>query len=209
MKIFYSFFLISSLFFSVAQAQNSEPLNDSKTFLAKLKEKSSQNKTIRADFTEERFLTIMKEPQKSTGIFYYKKDNMLRWEKTFPSSYIFISANNKVKVRESDKERDVSSFNQVIGRIKDLMLTLVNGDFGNSKQFEPSYFQTSQSYIVKLKPKNKRMGNSFEYIQLSFNKKNMLLDELSFFEKSGDKNVMKFSNQQVNIPLDDTLFTGF
>jgi len=190
-------------------AQNPEPLTDSKDFILRLKEQSQQNKTIKADFTEERYMSVLKEPQKSSGIFYYKKDNMLRWEKTAPSSYIFISADNKVKVRESDKVKDVSSVNQVISRIKDLMLTLVNGNFNDSKQFEPSYFQTAQSYIVKLKPRNKRMSNSFEYIQLSFNKKNMLLDELSFFEKSGDKNVMKFSNQRVNIPLADTLFTNF
>ncbi|MBE7509566.1 MAG: outer membrane lipoprotein carrier protein LolA [Bacteroidia bacterium] len=194
---------------TAVSAQNPEPLADSKDFILRLKEQSQQNKTIKADFTEERYMSVLKELQKSSGIFYYKKDNMLRWEKTAPSSYIFISADNKVKVRESDKVKDVSSVNQVIGRIKDLMLTLVNGNFNDSKQFEPSYFQTAQSYIVKLKPRNKRMSNSFEYIQLSFNKKNMLLDELSFFEKSGDKNVMKFSNQRVNIPLADTLFTNF
>ncbi|HRV53559.1 MAG TPA: outer membrane lipoprotein carrier protein LolA [Bacteroidia bacterium] len=194
---------------TAVSAQNPEPLADSKDFILRLKEQSQQNKTIKADFTEERYMSVLKEPQKSSGIFYYKKDNMLRWEKTAPSSYIFISADNKVKVRESDKVKDVSSVNQVISRIKDLMLTLVNGNFNDSKQFEPSYFQTAQSYIVKLKPRNKRMSNSFEYIQLSFNKKNMLLDELSFFEKSGDKNVMKFSNQRVNIPLADTLFTNF
>ncbi|KXK47595.1 MAG: outer membrane lipoprotein carrier protein LolA [Bacteroidetes bacterium OLB10] len=202
-------FWIMLLITTAVAAQNPEPLTDSKDFILRLKEQSQQNKTIKADFTEERYMSVLKEPQKSSGIFYYKKDNMLRWEKTAPSSYIFISADNKVKVRESDKVKDVSSVNQVIGRIKDLMLTLVNGNFNDSKQFEPSYFQTAQSYIVKLKPRNKRMSNSFEYIQLSFNKKNMLLDELSFFEKSGDKNVMKFSNQRVNIPLADTLFTNF
>ncbi len=202
-------FWIMLLITTAVAAQNPEPLTDSKDFILRLKEQSQQNKTIKADFTEERYMSVLKEPQKSSGIFYYKKDNMLRWEKTAPSSYIFISADNKVKVRESDKVKDVSSVNQVIGRIKDLMLTLVNGNFNDSKQFEPSYFQTAQSYIVKLKPRNKRMSNSFEYIQLSFNKKNMLLDELSFFEKSGDKNVMKFSNQRVNIPLTDTLFTNF
>lgn len=202
-------FWIMLLITTAVSAQNPEPLADSKDFILRLKEQSQQNKTIKADFTEERYMSVLKEPQKSSGIFYYKKDNMLRWEKTAPSSYIFISADNKVKVRESDKVKDVSSVNQVIGRIKDLMLTLVNGNFNDSKQFEPSYFQTAQSYIVKLKPRNKRMSNSFEYIQLSFNKKNMLLDELSFFEKSGDKNVMKFSNQRVNIPLADTLFTNF
>lgn len=209
MKHLHRLFWLMLLITSAVAAQNPEPLTDSKDFISRLKEQSQQNKTIKADFTEERYMSVLKEPQKSNGIFYYKKDNMLRWEKTAPSSYIFISADNKVKVRESDKIKDVSSVNQVIGRIKDLMLTLVNGNFNDSKQFEPSYFQTAQSYIVKLKPKNKRMSNSFEYIQLSFNKKNMLLDELSFFEKSGDKNVMKFSNQRVNIPLADTLFTNF
>ncbi len=209
MKHLHRLFWLMLLITSAVAAQNPEPLSDSKDFISRLKEQSQQNKTIKADFTEERYMSVLKEPQKSNGIFYYKKDNMLRWEKTAPSSYIFISADNKVKVRESDKIKDVSSVNQVIGRIKDLMLTLVNGNFNDSKQFEPSYFQTAQSYIVKLKPKNKRMSNSFEYIQLSFNKKNMLLDELSFFEKSGDKNVMKFSNQRVNIPLADTLFTNF
>lgn len=209
MKHLHRLFWLMLLITSAVAAQNPEPLSDSKDFISRLKEQSQQNKTIKADFTEERYMSVLKEPQKSNGIFYYKKDNLLRWEKTAPSSYIFISADNKVKVRESDKIKDVSSVNQVIGRIKDLMLTLVNGNFNDSKQFEPSYFQTAQSYIVKLKPKNKRMSNSFEYIQLSFNKKNMLLDELSFFEKSGDKNVMKFSNQRVNIPLADTLFTNF
>ncbi|HNT81804.1 MAG: Outer-membrane lipoprotein carrier protein [Bacteroidia bacterium] len=209
MKHLHRLFWIMLLITTAVSAQNPEPLADSKDFILRLKEQSQQNKTIKADFTEERYMSVLKEPQKSSGIFYYKKDNMLRWEKTAPSSYIFISADNKVKVRESDKVKDVSSVNQVISRIKDLMLTLVNGNFNDSKQFEPSYFQTAQSYIVKLKPRNKRMSNSFEYIQLSFNKKNMLLDELSFFEKSGDKNVMKFSNQRVNIPLADTLFTNF
>ncbi len=209
MKHLHRLFWIMLLITTAVSAQNPEPLADSKDFILRLKEQSQQNKTIKADFTEERYMSVLKELQKSSGIFYYKKDNMLRWEKTAPSSYIFISADNKVEVRESDKVKDVSSVNQVIGRIKDLMLTLVNGNFNDSKQFEPSYFQTAQSYIVKLKPRNKRMSNSFEYIQLSFNKKNMLLDELSFFEKSGDKNVMKFSNQRVNIPLADTLFTNF
>ncbi|HNF41694.1 MAG TPA: outer membrane lipoprotein carrier protein LolA, partial [Bacteroidia bacterium] len=156
-----------------------------------------------------RFMSALKEPQTSYGIFYYKKENKLRWEKTKPSSYVFISENNKVRVKENNHEKDVSSYNQVVGRIKDLMLTLVNGDFSNGKQFDPQYFQTKTEYIVKLKPRNKRMSNAFDYIQLSFNKKNLLLEELAFYEKSGDRNIMKFSNQMVNQELNDSLFKNF
>ncbi|HMU77497.1 MAG: outer membrane lipoprotein carrier protein LolA [Bacteroidetes bacterium] len=186
-----------------------EPLNNPAELTEKLKQASISNISIKADFIEQRFMSALKEPQTSYGIFYYKKENKLRWEKTKPSSYVFISENNKVRVKENNHEKDVSSYNQVVGRIKDLMLTLVNGDFSNGKQFDPQYFQTKTEYIVKLKPRNKRMSNAFDYIQLSFNKKNLLLEELAFYEKSGDRNIMKFSNQMVNQELNDSLFKNF
>ncbi|HOZ82560.1 MAG TPA: outer membrane lipoprotein carrier protein LolA [Bacteroidia bacterium] len=191
-----------------AKAQQ-EPLNNPAELTEKLKQASISNNTIKADFIEQRFMSALKEPQTSYGIFYYKKENKLRWEKTKPTNYVFISENNKVRVKENNHEKDVSSYNQVVGRIKDLMLTLVNGDFSNGKQFDPQYFQTKSEYIVKLKPRNKRMSNAFDYIQLSFNKKNLLLEELAFYEKSGDRNIMKFSNQMVNTELNDTLFKNF
>ncbi len=188
--------------------QNQE-LTNREEFLQKLKEQTKLNQTIKAEFTEERFLSVLKEPQKSNGLFYFKKENYLRWEKTKPQPYIFISANNKIKIKEGGQEKDVSSFNQIMTRINDLMLTLVNGTFQNSKAFSTEYFQNASEYVVKLKPRNKRIAGQFDSIQLAFNKKSMLMDELIFFEKSGDKNVMKFFNQHINEPLNDNLFLNF
>lgn len=201
--------LILFIWIPVLVNAQQEPLNNPEEFTEKLKQASISNNSIKADFVEQRFISALKEPQTSFGIFYYKKENKLRWEKTKPTSYVFISENNKVRVKENNHEKDVSSYNQVVGRIKDLMLTLVNGDFSNGKQFDPQYFQTKSEYIVKLKPRNKRMSNAFDYIQLSFNKKNLLLEELTFYEKSGDRNIMKFSNQMVNTELSDSLFKNF
>ena len=201
--------LILFIWIPVLVNAQQQPLNNPEEFTEKLKQASISNNSIKADFVEQRFMSALKEPQTSFGIFYYKKENKLRWEKTKPTSYVFISENNKVRVKENNHEKDVSSYNQVVGRIKDLMLTLVNGDFSNGKQFDPQYFQTKSEYIVKLKPRNKRMSNAFDYIQLSFNKKNLLLEELTFYEKSGDRNIMKFSNQMVNTELSDSLFKNF
>lgn len=199
------------LFLSIPVLANAqqEPLSNPAELTEKLRQAGISNNSIKADFIEQRFMSALKEPQTSYGIFYYKKENKLRWEKTKPTSYVFISENNKVRVKENNHEKDVSSYNQVVGRIKDLMLTLVNGDFSNGKQFDPQYFQTKSEYIVKLKPRNKRMSLTFDYIQLSFNKKNLLLEELAFYEKSGDRNIMKFSNQMVNTELSDSLFKNF
>ncbi|HKR03788.1 MAG TPA: outer membrane lipoprotein carrier protein LolA [Bacteroidia bacterium] len=189
--------------------QDVKPLTDEKEFLSKLKEVSTTTQSIKADFTEEKFLSYLKEPVKSTGVFYYKKENKMRWEKSAPSQYIFLVNGDKVKIKEQEKEKDVSSFNQVIGRIKEMMLTLVNGEFNTNKAYTPVYFYNDDIYLVKLVPKNKRLASVFDSIQLTFSKKTMRLKELAFYEKSGDKSIMKFFNDTVNTNLREELFINF
>jgi outer membrane lipoprotein-sorting protein len=186
-----------------------KPLADEKEFISKLKETSLSTQTIKAEFTEEKFLSYLKEPVKSTGVFYYKKENKMRWEKNTPSKYVLLINGDKVKVKEEEKEKDVSSFNQVIGKIKEMMLTLVNGEFNSTKAYQPVYFSNDEIYVVKLLPKQKRLAAVFDYIQLTFSKKNMRLKELAFYEKSGDKSIMKFFNDSANEPLSEELFTKF
>lgn len=182
---------------------------DPTAFKTKLKDVSKQTNSIVADFVEEKFSSYLKEPQKSIGIFYYKKNNKLRWEKSKPAKYIFLSNGDKVKIQDNGKEVNISSANQVVEKIKELMLVLVNGEFDSEKLFKPSYYSTAENYIVKLIPKNKRLKNLYEYIQVSFSKETMLLKELAFHEKSGDKSIMTFSNSKTNQVIADILFTNF
>lgn len=206
-NIFLIFFIL--LFSKAIVAQDVKPLNDSKEFLDKIKQTATNTNSIKAEFTEEKFSSYLKEPQKSTGVFYYKKKDKLRWEKIKPTPYIFIADNDKIKIKENDKEKDVSSFNSQIGRIKEMMLTLVNGEFNTNRAYAPVYFENNEIYLIKLVPKNKRLAAIFDYIQLIVNKENMRLKELAFFEKSGDKSIMNFFNDKVNVEISDKLFTNF
>ena len=207
----HSIFLILVLHFIVRAvcAQEMTPLKSPDGFTTKLKEVSQQTTSIISDFTEEKNASYLKEPQKSSGIFYYKKKNKLRWEKVNPVKYIFIANEDKVKIQDNGKEVNVSSANQVVGKIKDLMLTLVNGDFNSTKLFASSYFETADSYYVKLLPKNKKLSSLYDHIMLCFAKETFLLRSLTFYEKSGDKSSMIFSNSKTNQPINDTVFTSF
>ena len=89
------------------------------------------------------------------------------------------------------------------------MLTLVNGDFNSGKIFTPSYFQNHEYYFVKLIPKNKKLSAVYSYINLTFHKETLLLKELAFYEKNGDKSVMTFSNSKTNEAVEDKIFTNF
>ncbi|MBK5286047.1 MAG: outer membrane lipoprotein carrier protein LolA [Bacteroidia bacterium] len=182
---------------------------DTSEFLSKLRETSLSTNSIKADFTEEKYLSYLKEPQKSSGTFYYKKENKMRWEKKKPMQYVFLVSGNSVKIKENKKEKDISSFNQVIGKIKEMMITLVNGNFNAGKAYRPVYFFNENVYVVKLIPKNKKLASIFDYIQLTFSKESMRLKELAFYEKSGDRSIMKFFNDIVNDELDNKLFINF
>ena len=195
-------------FFSV-YAQEMKPIENTETFITKLKEQSKNTNSIVSDFVEEKFASYLKEPQKSVGVFYYKKKNKLRWEKTKPGKYIFLADADKIKIQDNSKEVNVSSASQVVGKIKELMLTLVNGDFNSGKIFAPSYFESTENYFVKLTPKNKKLAEIYSYIHLTFSKETMLLKELAFYEKNGDKSIMTFSNSKTNQVVEDSIFTKF
>ncbi len=209
MKIKGIFILFFVLSFLKVDAQNYKVLSDPSIFQKKLKEKSLATSSIRAEFSEEKNMAAFKEPHKSTGVFYYKKANKMRWEKIQPQKYVFIVNADKVRISENGKEKDVSSFNEGVGKIKDLMLVLVNGEFQNYKAFSAEYLQDEKTYLVHLTPVNKRLAKIFDSIDLVFSKENMQLREMRFLEKSGDKNTMKFHNEAMNENLPDKLFTDF
>ena len=200
--------IVCTTFYSV-YAQEMKPMGNSTEFVNKLKEASKQTNTIMADFMEEKYGSFLKEPQKSVGVFYYKKNNKIRWEKSTPFKYIFLANGDKIKIQDNGKEVNTASANKIVGKIKELMLTLVNGEFNSGKIFIPSYFENAENYVVKLIPKGKKLGNLYDYIQLSFSKQTLLLQELAFHEKSGDKSIMTFSNSKTNQIIDDTVFTNF
>ena len=85
----------------------------------------------------------------------------------------------------------------------------VNGSYLENKTFTSTYFENSKEYIVVLNPNQKKLKNYFDKIQLSFSKENMHLDELTFFEHSGDKSTMKFFKQTINEEINDEVFSKF
>lgn len=209
MKIVSLFLILITGFTSRIICQTLTPLDNPEEFLNKIKEVSLATKTLKADFTEEKFSSYLKELQKSTGVFYFKKENNLRWEKIKPAPYILLVNGSKLRLKENGKEVNVSAYNQMIGGIKDLMLSLINGDFHKSKDYKASYFTSTAAYVVHLKPKNKKLASVFDHIELVFSKDKLRLQQLTFFEKSGDKSVMKFFNDVANGEVDSKLFSDF
>lgn len=186
--------------------QDFKPVQNSEKVVAELRKTSQATQSIQADFREEKQVSFLKETKKSSGVFFYKKEDQMRWEQTDPYLYIILINKDKLRVKDGAKEKDMSTANRMAGRIKDMMLGMVNGSFDKNSSFTSTCLENDENYLVVLTPVNKRMKNIYEKINLTFSKKTQRLKELAFFEKNGDKSTMKFFNEKFNQTIDEKLF---
>lgn len=200
-------FVLPFLFSIVtAYSQDFSPVESGEKVLSELRKVSQETATIQANFKEEKQVSFLKDTQKSSGIFYYKKDDKMRWQQADPFDYIILINGNSIRVKDGKKEKDMSAANRMAGRIRDMMLSMVNGDFQKNSSFTTSCFQNDESYLVVLTPVNKRMKGIYDKINLTFSRKTLRLKELTFFEKGGDRSSMKFYNEKFNQVIDEELF---
>ena len=198
------------LFFQqISFSQNFKPAVNSEKILSDLKKTSQSTNSIQADFREEKKVAILKESKVSSGVFYYKKNDKMRWEQKLPFSYVILINGDRLRVQEAGKEKNVGQAGRMAAQIKELMIGLVNGDFQQNKAFSQNCLENADQYMVVLTPINRRLKNMYSKITLVFPKNTLHLKELSFFEKGGDKSVMKFQNEKFNQPVDDSLFLNF
>ena len=189
-----------------AQGQTFKPSANPEKVFQELRKTSQEVNSIQAAFTEEKFLAVLKEPEHSSGNFYYKKNDKMRWEQKSPVKYVILINGDRLRVQEAGKEKSVGQAGRMAAQIKELMIGMVNGDFQQNKAFSQSAMESADQYMVVLTPVNRRLKNIYSKITMVFPKSTMHLKELSFYEKGGDKSVMKFQNEKFNQPIDDNFF---
>jgi outer membrane lipoprotein-sorting protein len=190
-------------------AQTFKPVASPEKVFTELRKASQGVNSVQASFTEEKYLSVLKEPERSTGIFYYKKNDKMRWEQKHPFKYVILINGDRLRVQDAGKEKSVGQAGRMAAQIKELMIGLVNGDFQQNKAFTQTCEESGDQYMVVLTPVNRRLKNVYTKITMLFPKNTLRLKELSFIEKNGDKSVMKFSNEKIDQPIADSLFTDF
>jgi outer membrane lipoprotein-sorting protein len=188
------------------QAQSFRPVANPGKVLAELRKISQATSSIQASFSEEKYLSVLKEPEVSSGVFFYQQKDKMRWEQRVPAKYVILINGDKLRVQEAGKEKNVAQAGRMAAQIKELMIGLVNGDFQQNRAFAQACLESDGQYLIELTPVNRRLKNVYTKISLVFSKSSLRLNELSFFEKGGDKSIMKFHNEKFNMDIKDSLF---
>ncbi len=200
---------VAMLYPAISNAQDYRKVARPDQVYAALKQRSEKVNTIQADFTEIRHVSYLKAPQKSSGRFYFEKKDRMRWEQTDPGRYVIMIDGSSLRVSEGGKEKNIRSAGHMTGMIRDMLLMIVRGDYQSGREFEKELLQNADRYRIVMTPVEKRLKQRYDRLEMQFSKSTMGLEELTFFEKGGDRQVLTFRNEKINTPFDPSLFTQF
>ena len=191
-----------------AQHAGYKPVADMASFKEQFAAAAKQTQSIKADFVQDKTLTLLSEKIVSKGRFWFKKDNLVRMEYSQPYAYLVIINKNNVLVKDGQKENKISTkSNKLFQQINRMMVDCVQGTALSNPDFKVAVFENTGSYLVELQPVAKGMKDYFKNINIVLTRKDYSVNRLEMYEQSGDNTIISFTNKELNASIADTLFT--
>ena len=168
---------------------------------------AQKTNSIKADFVQEKNLSLLSEKITSKGKFWFKKDNLVRMEYNQPFQYLVVINKNNVLVKDGDKENKISAkSNKLFQQINRMMVDCVQGTALSNPDFKVAVFENAGNWLVELSPIVKGMKDYFKNINIVLAKKDYSVNRLEMFEQSGDNTIISFTNKELNASIADALF---
>ena len=194
-RITISLLFLFSLFFSVAQAQDSEVQIKQKIAAA-----AQAMTSLQCDFVQTKQLKMLNDKMVSEGRMYYSQKDKLRWEYVKPYQYTFIMNGDRVllKNRERCDVIDVRQ-NKLFREIANIMLSSVVGNcLSDDRTFKTSISTTGGEWVATLLPQRKDMKQMFQKIILHFDQRQATVSRVELVEKNGDQTTIDLKNIRKN-----------
>lgn len=174
--------------------------------ISRINAKAATIRTIEADFTQEKDLSILNDKMVSKGKMYYDK-GMLRWEYTSPYSYLFIMNGEKVLLQSSTSTTtgDVAS-NRIYRMIARIMVDTITGkSLDGGGDFSVKMETSSKGNVAVLTPLKREIKSMFKEVRLHFDDGDYV-SKIELVEGTGDKTVISLSGVKYNSPVSASLF---
>ena len=211
MKIKYSFliFLCTSIVVTVfSQSSQFREMKDVEIFKKKFESVSKTINSIQSNFTQEKNLSVISEVVKSKGKFYFKKENLLRWQYDKPYSYVIVINGDNILIKDNKKSRVLNTqSNDMFKKIAEIMSMSLQGNVLNSKEFKVNFQENDSQILLKLFPVNKNMATFMKTIHLYISKIDYSVVKLEMLEPTGDYTKIEFSDRKVNENIPDEKFS--
>ncbi len=175
-------------------------------FALRLQKHYESVKTISADFMQLKQSALFDEPLDSKGLFYFEKPDKIRWEQQEPSASYFIINKDQVIQYDGESVKKSTGMNMQMSIFRQFILSTIDGSILNDKAFEKDFQPINGKMYITLIPLDKRMAKRLQKIELKFDEKSLLLDQLKMYENADDFTEITFTDQKVNAEIPPAIF---
>jgi len=203
------FFIIIFLFVStITFSQDYQALTDEATFKQKISQVSEQAETIACEFTQEKSLSFLDETITTEGQFYFKKENLLRWEYTNPFNYIVVLNNGQLTIKDEGNVNQINlQNNEMFEKMSGIIAQSIQGNVvQDSEEFTHEILENNEFYLVKLSPQIEQIKAYLTGIEVYIDKSDFTVSEVMMREEGGDYTHIRFFNKKINEGIEDAIF---
>jgi len=189
---------------SLSGAAEVPPLEETISRLQQIYEKTQD---FQATFVQETTVKSIRKTEVEEGIVYFKNPKQMLWDYRKPKAkkliinaqkaWLYLPQDKAVYIQESDKifkSEALIKFLSGLGKLKE--------DF--TIKYAPEALDKSGNYLLQLYPREK--GASYQYLQMTIEKKSFYIVRVSFDDAMGNATVLSFSNVKMNTGLAAKLF---
>lgn len=209
-KVLFVLLLLSSMFVQSQNAGRSgfTAVQNIEKFKQDFAVQNAKMTSVKSAFTQEKTLTLLTEKIVSKGDFNFKRADKIKIAYTSPYQYILIINGDQMITKDQQKESHVNtSSNKLFRQVNRIIIECVQGTILTNKDFTAKIYESQSQFLLKLTPQSKAIKEFFESINITLDKKDYSVDEIELNEQGGDFTVMRFSNKQLNVPINDDVFT--
>jgi outer membrane lipoprotein-sorting protein len=202
LSVFLCFFM-----FSFGQSDGMKPIADVESVKKRLEKSAAETMDISAAFLQEKHLNVLEEMITSRGVFYFKKENKVRWNYDSPFDYLIVINGQKMYVNDEGREKqyDLKS-SRMFREINKIVLGTVQGNLFTSPDYTSTFFENRDYILIKMVPVDVKMRGFIREIGLYLDKGDFTVAKLRMEESEGDFTLIHFSSKKVNSGLKDDLF---
>lgn len=201
------FFLLFSILVIASQAQTFAAVKDEAALRQKIAASAKATKSIKADFVQEKNVSMLAEKLISKGIFAFRQNNQVRLEYQQPFQYLMVINNGKITIRDEAKTTEMDMHkSKMFQQINNIIVQCVQGNVVNSTDFKVQLSESANQIKMEMTPLNKNLKDFFNSIVVLLEKKDFSVAKMIMNEKSGDFTSILFKNKELNATLPDNWF---
>ena len=181
------------------------PLDDA---MARIERARSGIHTLRADFVQDKVVSLFAEQVRSTGRLVVRRPDRLRWEVTSPDASLFVIAGRSVRYRLPGARGNVDVRTAgALGAVLRDLVTFVAGPFADVRSRYRLQLASAAPIELVATPTDRAIARSVQSVRLRFSNDARVLDSVVLAEPGGDSADIRFSNVRINPQVPDSAFT--